>query len=263
METGTSVLRGAAALVLLAATLSSTAWAAEATTPPPVPSVDALVEQGFAAYRARDYRRAAETFLRAHTIQPDPNLLFNIGRCYEALGDRAGAIEKYQLFLASPDADPAGRQRAEEALAALRRAPVVAPRPRMAVPAEPAPARSPAAHSALPYVGVALGVAAVAGGAVLYGLGMRDHDRVTGAAGYGVSGEVVPMTEAQARALVDSGRTRKLAGGLAMGVGAAVLTASVAVLLAVPSGQQEQPRRMAVGVAPGSGGGSVVLQGRF
>jgi hypothetical protein len=88
---------------------------------------------------------------------------------------------------------------------------------------------------------------------------MRDHDRVTGAAGYGVPGEVVPMTETQARALVDSGRTRKLVGGVAMGVGAAMLTASVAVLLAVPS----EAHRVAMGVAPGSDGGSVVLRGRF
>src|SRR5436309_16119301 len=82
-------------LVALVPLVAAPALAGDASPPVPAASVDALVEQGFAAYHARDYRRAAETFLRAHTIQPDPNLLFNIGRCYEALGDRAAAIEKY------------------------------------------------------------------------------------------------------------------------------------------------------------------------
>jgi tetratricopeptide (TPR) repeat protein len=265
MSTGTWLVRGAARLTLLAvmALPSSRAQAAGERPVTAAITVDALVEQGFAAYRARDYRHAAEIFLRAHTMQPDPNLLFNIGRCYEALGDRQGAMEKYQLFLASPDADPAGRRRAEDALAALRRAPAGEPRPRVATASAPSPEQPASTHSALPYVGVGLGIAAVATGAVLYALGVRDQDRVTGAPGYGVPGAVVSLTEVQAKRLVDSGQTRKLAGGVAMGVGAAVLTASVAVLLALPSRPEEQPRRMAVSLAPASRGGSLVVAGSF
>jgi hypothetical protein len=245
-------------VVVVAALLlfPAAARAAERTGPAAPVTVDALVEQGFAAYRAHDYRNAAEKFLRAHTMQPDPNLLFNIGRCYEALGDRGAAIEKYQTFLASPDGDPAGRRRAEEALATLRR-----PLPnRPLAPAAPLPAPSDERpRSVVPFVGMGLGLTAIATGAVFYLLGVRDHDQVTSAPGYGSPGEVVPLTEARARDLVDSGRTRKLAGGIAMGVGGAAVVASVAALVA---GAHPGPERQ-VAVQLGPGSGSLLLQGRF
>jgi hypothetical protein len=254
-------MMSAKSVMILVLLVAAPALAGEGGISAPAATVDALVEQGFAAYHARDYRRAAETFLRAHTIQPDPNLLFNIGRCYEALGDRAAAIEKYQAFLASPDADPAGRRRAEEALATLRRTPASAAPRLTAAPAE-APA-APHARSALPYAALGVGLVAVAVGGIVYALGVRDHQRVTSAPGYGVSGEVVGVTEVQAQRLVDSGRTRKLVGGITMGVGAAIVTGAVAALFTGPSDERQPPRRVAVGIAPGSGGGSLTVEGRF
>src|SRR5450755_434243 len=71
-------------------------------------------------FRAADYRHALERFLQAATIDQDSNLLFNIARCYEMLGDRDAAIEKYEAFLAKPDADSQGKVRANEAIRALR-----------------------------------------------------------------------------------------------------------------------------------------------
>ncbi len=77
-------------------------------------------EEGVALYKARDYRHAAEKFLQAYPLNQDPNLLFNIARCYEALGDTEAAIEKYEAFVATPDADSQGKRRAGEAVRALR-----------------------------------------------------------------------------------------------------------------------------------------------
>src|SRR2546430_12742357 len=83
-------------------------------------SATRLSEEGFTLYRARDYRRAAEKFLQAYTLNQDSNLLFNIARCYEALGDPARAIEKYEAFLSTPDADLQGKRRATQTIHELR-----------------------------------------------------------------------------------------------------------------------------------------------
>jgi tetratricopeptide (TPR) repeat protein len=86
----------------------------------PAASATRLSEEGFTLYRARDYRRAAEKFLQAYTLNQDSNLLFNIARCYEALGDAEGAIEKYEEFLSTPDADVQGKRRATQTIRELR-----------------------------------------------------------------------------------------------------------------------------------------------
>jgi hypothetical protein len=82
--------------------------------------VQRLSEEGAALFRARDYRRANEKLQQAYSLDPDPNLLFNIAKCYEALGDNAAAIEKYEHFLREPGADPGGKMRAQESLRTLR-----------------------------------------------------------------------------------------------------------------------------------------------
>jgi tetratricopeptide (TPR) repeat protein len=80
-----------------------------------------LVDEGTTLYKAREHRAAAEKFLQAYAIEQDPNLLFNVARCYDAIGDREAAIEKYEAYLAEPGIDPNGRERAERALRTLRK----------------------------------------------------------------------------------------------------------------------------------------------
>jgi len=261
LDLGKHVLVFAGAFVLAGAVVSPvTVRAAGADPAPATPAttVDTLTDEGLAAYRRRDYRHAAEKFLQGYAMQPDPNLLFNLGRCYEALGDRVAALEKYRLFLASPDIEPIGRRRAENAIRALsvRAAPPVVAEPARELPARPVHP----AQSALPYLGIASGAAAMATGAVIYALGMLDHQEVIGAKGYGVPGAVDVMTEVAARRLADSARSKKIIGGTALAVGGAVLAVSLAVVLSAPDGKEG---RMALAVSPESGGGSLVLAGRF
>lgn len=104
-------------------------------------------EEALALYKARDYRHAAEKFLQAYSLDHDSNLLFNIARCYEALGDPEGAIEKYDAFLAAPDADAEGKRRAALAIRTLRpsKSGLVAAAPpfHISAPSTPSPPRSP------------------------------------------------------------------------------------------------------------------------
>jgi hypothetical protein len=241
-------------------------------TPGTNPTVVQLNAEGSRFYKARDYRRAVEKFIQAYAIDRDPNLLFNVARCYEKLGDNAAAIEKYEEFLTSPGADAQGRQRAEESLAALRKLeekadtqqPTTLPAPEPAPASTPAPAPESTSHSGtgiVPWLALGTGVASAGFGAILYALGTSDHDTVTNADGYDDPTAVDVMTESEAQSLVDSGNTKKLVGGIGLGVGGALIATSIVMFVTgVGSGASES---VAVGVAPTPHGGAFSFQGNF
>jgi tetratricopeptide (TPR) repeat protein len=234
-----------------------------------------LNEAGARLYRERHYRQAIEKFIEAHAIDKDANLLFNIARCYEELGDNAAAIEKYTAYVNAPGTDAAGRLRAEQSLRALRalqRRAAQEPKPAPvagggAKPPADGPAAAPDAGSASrrrTLAWSALGASAVVAGlgATAFYLGTRDHDRVTSSPGYGDPTAVDPLTQAEARALADSGDWKKLAGGIGMGVGAALLATSVALFIWTG----EAPARagtVAFAGAPAAGGFQTALTVRF
>lgn len=119
-----------AALTALAVTLTLSGWAsaAEDTGSSPASSRNSnhadyqqLVDEGMTLYKAREHRLALEKFLQAYAIEQDPNLLFNVARCYEARGDHAAAIEKYEQYLADPNSDDQGKERARKSIQALRK----------------------------------------------------------------------------------------------------------------------------------------------
>ncbi len=117
-------LKNAAFVPVLLAALATTAVAA-ADEPPSDPAARAAVvqklsDEGVTAYQARDYRKANDKFQQAYAIDPDPNLLYNIAKCFDALGDKQTALDKYELFINSPGADSNGRVKAQEAVRVLR-----------------------------------------------------------------------------------------------------------------------------------------------
>lgn len=255
---------------------SSGARADESESASRIASASKLTDEGLSLYRSRDYRHAIEKFLQAFALDPDPNLLFNLARCYEGIGDSDNAIEKYEDFLSKPDADPQGRRRATEAVRALRQAkeeaaatPAPLPRPVTAPPAREAPVPAPAVEAEssaflnATTVTLGLGIVSLAAGATSYMLGVSDHHKVTGSAGYGVMGQVDPLTEGQAQAYVDSGKTKKLIGVIGMGVGGALVATSAILFMTGSNSETKQPGKVAIGVSPMGDGGRIVLQGRF
>jgi len=79
-----------------------------------------LVEAGAAAYQARDLERAIELFEQAYELDPKPNLVFNIGRVYEELGDLNRAIEFYSRFTVQAGIRLETRKLAAERIRVLR-----------------------------------------------------------------------------------------------------------------------------------------------
>jgi tetratricopeptide (TPR) repeat protein len=253
------------------------AWAADtkASAPPGPSNVAQLNEEGAALYAARDYRRAIEKFIQAYAIDTDPNLLFNIARCYEELGEVEAAIEKYETFLKTPGADTRGRQRARESLAALREtrdgdAAATAPTPRTASPAEveatPDANGAEAAEEGRVLSWLTLGGAGlfVVVGTTFYLLGASDHSKVTDARGYGDPNAVADITRREADDWVSSGDTKKLVGGVSFGL-AGVLAATYVVLLvnADDDSPAEPQPSLGFSLVPSPGGTSVLARGSF
>jgi hypothetical protein len=193
-----------------------------------------LNETGSELYAAGNYPAALHAFQRAYALIAEPNLLFNIAGCHERLGQRRQAIEYYRWFLDSPSGNPEGRRRAIEALSRLDSAPA-SPAP---APAAPPPKEERSAFWPLATLGAGLLSAGL--GAGLYLDGAHDHNEVTNAPGFGDASGSSNMTEVEAQQLIDSGDTKKLIGGIGIGVGSALIVAHVAITL-WRSGDDERP----------------------
>jgi tetratricopeptide (TPR) repeat protein len=90
--------------------------------------------QGQELYRAGDYASALSAFQTAELAQPSPAAQYNIGRCYERLGQPAAAVAAFERYLAeAPDAPD--HQAVTEHTAELRRQ--VPPEAHLTVAVEP------------------------------------------------------------------------------------------------------------------------------
>jgi len=255
-----------AVVIAWGVTLPALAGAAE----PPAPSSDAstsariaeLNEAGARAYDGRNYRAAIEKFVEAYAIDHDPNLLFNLARCYEKLADFTAAIEKYEAFLAAPGADTEGRVKAHTSLVELRRLrdhSETKPGDSEQSAGEPAAAGSSvesgsSAHGVLPWLTLGAGVVVTGAGVTLYALGARDHSQVTSSPGYGNPALVNPMTRAEAQSEVDAGNTKKLIGGIGLGLGGALIATSVVLFVTGKSESSASAVTAGLTVAPSTNG---------
>jgi hypothetical protein len=231
-----------------------------------------LNETGARAYAERNYRAAIEKFVEAYAIDHDPNLLFNIARCYEKLGDLGAAIEKYEAFVAAPGADTEGRIKAKESLVELRHlkdqggvstAMSVSPAGASDASSESSGAESGRGVNIWPWLTLGTGVVVAGVGVTAYALGAHDHSLVTDAKGYGDPSEVYPMTRAEAQSYIDSGNTKKLVGGIALGAGGALVATGVIWLVTGKSDAGAPAEAASFTLAPSSTGVVAGYAGRF
>jgi len=109
---------------IFAAPLTATAQPARRAAPAAQNADEAralqLFEQSVEEYRAGRFQQAADLLREAHRLHPEPTLLYNLARALEGLGDEAGAIEQYDLYLAAAPNAP-DRGAIEQKVATLRR----------------------------------------------------------------------------------------------------------------------------------------------
>lgn len=67
-------------------------------------SFDALVADGLKSYSDGQYDDAIKKFMQARVLDDQPDLLYNIARCYHKKGDCVAAKEHYKRFIAKPGA---------------------------------------------------------------------------------------------------------------------------------------------------------------
>jgi hypothetical protein len=73
-----------------------------------------LFREGTAQFARGDFRAAAVAFETADCLVPGAQPKWNIGQCYEKLGDRCRALEWYKLFLAGMGTKPSASLRMRE-----------------------------------------------------------------------------------------------------------------------------------------------------
>jgi len=101
-----------------AATTGGTATAPAATGE--TETFESLVGQATGKFKEKDYAGAVQLFERAYAVQPEPAILFNIGRIYEEAQNAEAAIGYYEKFIADEGVEAKDQEKAVQRLTVLR-----------------------------------------------------------------------------------------------------------------------------------------------
>lgn len=230
-----------------------------------------LSEEGVEFYKAHDYRRAVEKYATAYELDPDPNLLYNEGKCYEALGDYPAAKDKYNEFLSKPNGDVNARKKASDFVAKFNAGSFGAapgrPAARPAMVAMGEGGSGSGSGSALRPLGFGLlgaGVIGAAAGGYFFFKGRSALEDIKKTSGYGEGSNpeaVAPMHEADAQKKIDDGSRQRTLGGILLGAGAGVAAVGVAFLVVAP--KRAPAPNAALNVTPLPGGGYATFGATF
>ncbi|MEI9952720.1 MAG: hypothetical protein WDO74_27995 [Pseudomonadota bacterium] len=122
---------------------------------------------------------------------------------------------------------------------------------------------SSSSRGPLPWLTLGAGVVIAGVGGTLYALGAHDHAQVTNSPGYGDPSLVSAMTRAEAQSYVDSGTTKKVVGGIGLGLGGALIATSVVLFVTGKSESRSSAESATLTVAPSANGFYAGYSGRF
>ncbi|MCX4246672.1 tetratricopeptide repeat protein [Paraliomyxa miuraensis] len=209
-----------------------------ASAPSVKEQVDAINAEAVEKFQAKEYDAAVELFLQAYELQPEPNYLFNIGRIYEESGNLEKAVEYYERFVKEPGVPLEARERGLERLRVLRAIieetavkndPDPDEEPDLEPEPDPQPQTTPEAPPEKPkpsklriagYVMLGTGVAVLGAAGGLAGVALGRSNTLEG-----------QHTLEQRNDTIESGRTMALTADILFGVGGAVTTAGLVMVL--------------------------------
>ena len=122
-------------------------------------------------------------------------------------------------------------------------------------------ADAPQGPSYLPWVVLGGSVVAAAAGTTFYLMGVSDHNKVENAPGFGDPTAVANISRRQAQDLVDSGDSKKLIGGVSLGIAGALAATYVVLLITEDRPAPNEGPSLALDWSPR--GPSFSLQGSF
>lgn len=215
-----------------------------------------LYQESETLYKEGEFAAAASRLREAYSFDPNPDLLYNLARALEGLGEFSEAADAYERYLASAK-DVPDRKSIEARVRTLRKkaAPASPPRsatqPRQPPPPAtslPRPAERPATLGPLPYILGGAGLAALATGGVLRLVALSKHD----------AAEDAPSQVAADRDQKSAERLARISN-LTLAAGG-VLTAAGVTLGIVELSSGSSPKAQSTGVRPPL---FVALSGRF
>ena len=216
-------------------------------------------------YQNANYRAALAQFERAYAVYKEPNILFNMARCYDKLGEFVKAEDYYNRFISEPYIGEGERKTAREYLDAMQErknsGPANYPEDQVKEPpVEQAESKSPNREnetsssvsneaqdeekSRIPeWVLFSFGAAGVVAGSVFYGLAYNAHSEFESA---------TKVTDKEDKR--EQGEQWALAGDIAMGSGAAFLVTSALLLIFRDTEKRESRVSLMPITAPSVGG---------
>jgi len=184
-----------------------------------------LFEQSARAYREGRFQDAVDGLLEARRVKPEPVLLYNLGRAYEALGRTIDAADAYDAYLRE-EANAPDRRAIEGRIATLRAQAAELEKARAAPAAATSPERAPEAPpprepspTIVPWVVAGAGLAGVATGVVLGAFANGRHDDAVAERSQARAAEKQDAAES----LASAATVTLIAGGIVAAVGLAWL----------------------------------------
>jgi len=221
--------------------------------------VETLSAEGAQAFRAGEYEKAISLFEQAYALDPVPNLLYNIGRCYEQMEAWDDAIAQYERFMVAPDVESEARSHAMERVQSLReiRAMQAGGDPGDGEKGEPGPGPIVTPESAPPnrtpgFITIAGGIALIGGGVVMGLMASGNADSLSDNS----------LSYDDRLAARDSARTQALVADVFYVSGAAVTALGIYLLVSADSVEdnpQATRRTLTPWVGKGSAGVGLTL----
>lgn len=250
-------------IAVAAATLAlmpASSWAQDAEPAGEADAYSDLTARASEAYEAGDLPKAVELFKQAYALRPVSNILYNIGRIYEDLGDIDNAITHYDQFVVAPNVEQVARRDALDRLKTLREVQklrdgegepqeIAEPTPTPQPTPEPKPKSSVAKTLGWTFLGV--GGASLVGSGIFALLTQSQHAAFEDA-----------ETLEERRDAASSGSSLAVVADTMLVVGA-ISAVTGGVLLIVSSGGGEESARVRVSPLVGSHGWGLGLDLNF
>lgn len=210
-----------------------------------------LFFEGLGHYRAERFEESAVAFQQAYTLTQHRDLLFNVARSRERMGDKAGAVHWYRSYLGTTPADETA---IIHRIKQLGGDPTAVDQPLVDGPVKPPKpgAGADVSRGGSPWPWVLVGTGALAAGAGIYfGLvALDDADAARAAQDRGKAEDFKSSAEGSA-----------LIADVAFGVGA--LAVGTAVVLWLQDDKPETRPSVRVGAAPTADGWRLGIGGAF